>query len=171
MNDELTEPSELYRWLYHKGIELLARREHGRSELQTKLQQKLTAHKRLKGEMAGPVNVAMTQVLDKLECYDYLNDERFVQAYVNSRINKGYGINRIQQELKQKGLADQLIDRHLSARDDGPLEDSMIYRTWYKKFRILAKEPKDRAKQQRFLLYRGFSHHEVSRLFDYLKSV
>lgn len=172
MNDDgLTERSELYSWLYHKSIELLARREHGRVELQTKLRQKLAIHKRWKDEAVEPVSLAMTQALDKLEYYDYLNDERFVQAYINSRINKGYGVNRIQQELKHKGLLDELIDRYLSTRDDGPLEDSMIYKTWYKKFRVLAQEPKDRAKQQRFLLYRGFSSCEVNRLFDYLKAL
>lgn len=159
---------ELYSWLYNKGIELLARREHGRAELKTKFRHKSAVSKQWRDEPLELLEAAMEQALDKLEGFGYLNDERFVQAYVSGRLNKGYGRSRIKLELKQKGIGDILIEQHIDYCDEEPIEGSPIYRVWQKKFKVLAGEPKGHAKQQRFLMYRGFNMAEISRLFDYL---
>lgn len=176
------ENSALYTWLFNKGVELLARREHSRAELQNKLKQKLLASKQWQGENIENLGLEMNQALMKLEEYGYLSDERFAKAYVNGRCNKGYGSNRIKQELKHKGISDALIESlsqlQLECATDGKnntgksndIKSTSVYRAWAKKFNVFPQELKERAKQQRFLIYRGFGHDEISALFEHLKA-
>ena len=161
----------LYTWLFNKGVELLARREHSRAELQNKIKQKLLNNKQWQNQDAASLDLEINKALAKLEEYGYLNDERFAQAYAASRLNKGYGNNRIKQELKHKGISDDVIEPLLNKDHalDIEIENTGVYCAWARKFKTLTSDPKIRAKQQRFLMYRGFSHNEINTLFEYLK--
>lgn len=80
-----------------QAIGYLARREHSSAELQQKLQQ------------AGHETDKIHAALEKLQQSGLQNDERFAEAFIRSRILRGYGELRIRQEMKQKGVADALI--------------------------------------------------------------
>ena len=79
----------------------LARRDHSESELRSKLARKTDNQ----------------QWIDNVinECYEfhYLDDDRFCESFIRNAQIKGHGINRIQRDLKLKGIDNLLIESHL----------------------------------------------------------
>lgn len=141
---------------YAAAIRLLSLREYGRRELQGKLLSK--------GFAATDVDV----LLESLEQQGLLSDERFVDAYVRSRGNRGYGPRRIEAELRERGIGDELADERIAA---GPSEEESdwVARAAEVRCRKFGEElPKDfpeRAKQMRYLEYRGFTHEQIRAVF------
>ncbi len=132
-------------------MDLLARREHSRAELHRKL-----TVKGFDAELAE-------QVVSKLQADNLQSDERFTQQYVRYRAEKGYGPLRIRQELKERGIHSSLIEEHVIC--DDPAWSERL--TQVKNRRFGAGYPADireRARQQRFLNYRGFSPEQIRRL-------
>ena len=83
------------------------------------------------------------------------SDDRFTEIYVHSRVEKGFGPIRIRMELRERGVIEELISRHL---DDSTINwRSHIKRVREKKFgNALPADHMNRAKQSRFLQQRGF---------------
>lgn len=146
--------------LYNKSIELLARREHSQTELREKLQRKFNCNQS-----------QIEPVLDRLLRQGYQSDERFAVAFTRSRLFRGLGKRRVLQELKLKGISADLAEQAFAEESQDDLaSDALIEQTWRKKFKALPEDQKERAKQYRFLQYRGFSGDEVNRLFNKLKN-
>ena len=79
------------------------------------------------------------------------------------RANAGYGPLRIREELNQRGLPRGDIEQAL--RDSGFDWNEQLRDVWQRKFAgTLPKEPKERAKQGRFLSYRGYPPEMIGRL-------
>lgn len=141
---------------FDSALRLLARREHGTMELFDKLQQK---------------GFSQTEATDALEACQRLglqSDRRFVEMYIRSRIRQGYGPLKITQELKSKGIDSDLIQRELKQEQDNWL--SYALEVWNKR----CKERVDLSfieiqKQQRFLLYRGFSMDVIAMILKELR--
>lgn len=132
-----------------QAIALLARREHSRLELQRKLQSRAEF----------PEDIP--PLLDELEKQGLLSNERFAQSLVNRRA-AGRGVRQVAQELRQHGLAPEVIEsvqESLSAT-----EPERARATWEKKFGVLPASQKEYARQARFLASRGFSSHTIQRL-------
>ena len=130
------------------AVELLARREHSRRELTRKL-----------GSRGFPDDVVGT-VLDELEQSGELSDARFTDTFVRSRVAKGQGPQRIHAELAQRGIGDAESDEALRGAEVDWLETIRAVR----RKRFGAELPRDyaeRAKQARFLQYRGFSIEQI----------
>ena len=126
----------------------LSRREHSAGELLEKLS-------RL-GFDPDDVN----KVLTGLKAQGMQSDERFTEAYVHHRSEKGYGPVRIIRELSDRGIDNSLVDRYLDPQDDGWLTRARRVRE--KRFGAeLPKEYKEKARQSRFLQYRGFTHDQI----------
>lgn len=128
-------------------MDLLARREHGRAELEQKLRRK------------GVVDAAsLDRVLDQLESDGLLSEQRFLDAYIRSRINAGFGPLKISAELRQKNIADCAARLALEGYHDC-WQDVMLAAR-HKKFghQGSVKDRESLARQFRFLLYRGFPH-------------
>jgi regulatory protein len=66
------------------------------------------------------------------------------------------------QELRKHDLEPEIISKHLM--DLKQTESKRAYEVWLKKFGTLAKEPKDLAKQIRFMVSRGFNQEIVYRI-------
>lgn len=79
----------------------LSRRDHSRAELLIKLQRKTD-----NGEW---IETVINECLE----YNYLNDQRFTDSFIRNAQNKGYGISRISQDLKVKGIEQSLIKQAL----------------------------------------------------------
>ena len=95
-------------------------------------------------------------------------DSRYTEALVHDRVNRGYGPRHISQELKQKGVSDELVETCLDENDPAWLERLAGIRT--KKFgEELPVDYKEQARQARFLQYRGFGSEQIHRLFKRLK--
>lgn len=90
----------------------------------------------------------------------YVNDSRFTENYIASRRNRGYGPLRILRELQMHGIADQLIAEYLKITDNTWL--ALVQNVWQKHFKgQCPTDVKHRAKQMRFLLYRGFTEEQA----------
>lgn len=128
----------------------LARREHSRFELKEKLLRKhFDAHE-------------VDQVLDEFHDKKLQSDERFCDAYTRMRLRLGFGPERIRMELEQKKIADELIGYCLDQYHDEFYEAARA--AWQKKFKQVASDYKEKAKQQRFLQYRGFTHDMIRQI-------
>jgi regulatory protein len=139
----------------YAAMDLLARREHLQRELETKLLKRFS-------ELPDAREV-IAEVVAKLTAENLQSDERFCEAYVSQRSARGYGPDRIQAELSQKGAADSLAEHALATCevDWGALAQQVRV----KKFG--AELPTDwpaKSKQLRFLQYRGFSGDQLSLL-------
>lgn len=130
------------------ALRLLARREHSRTELHTKL---------LERSFDANIIEAVLQVCAE---QGLQSDIRFTEAYVNMRINCGYGPLRIYAELRQRGIAEELIQQYLNM--PGEFWHDKILQQWEKKFK--GKPVVDfsaRAKQMRFFQQRGFAVEQI----------
>jgi regulatory protein len=84
-----------------------------------------------------------------------LDDERFVHAFVHDYTHvTPRGNVYIQNELRKKGVPQELIDKELSCRDERAF---MLQFIKHKLFNLSVEDPKQRQKLIRRLLNRGFS--------------
>ena len=132
------------------AMDLLARREHSRAELARKLRQR--------GAEAELIDGA----LERLSEEGLLSDQRFLESFIRSRASAGYGPLRIRDELSQRGLPRAQVERALADSDVDWAEN--LRELWRRRFGELPQDARERAKQGRFLLYRGFAQDAVSRL-------
>lgn len=143
-----------------RGLQILAQREHSRSELRRKL---MTHARKPGGEDEVPVDEEQAAeqvdaVLDWLQANRYLSEERFAESRIHVRAAR-YGNLRIRQELVQHGVT-------LSAEAAQQLKDSETRRArevWARKFGQVPQDAAERARQMRFLAARGFSGEAIRR--------
>lgn len=132
-----------------RALRLLAAREHSRAELEHRLQRFETTP----GELAS--------VLDELQAKGFINEARVVQSVVHRRAER-LGTQRVRAELQSKGLPPELV---AEAVDElRATEESRAREVWRRKFGQPASEPRERAKQMRFLAARGFSGEAIRRV-------
>ncbi len=120
----------------------LARREHSRAELR----KKLLAHVQ-EGE-------DVEAVLDALEQRNWLSDARATEMLVTAKRGR-LGPQRIAHELRQKGIAENLIGDAIPQLKETELDTARD--VWQRKFGVLPQDQKEKARQVRFLQSRGFS--------------
>jgi regulatory protein len=132
------------------AMDLLARREHGRVELSRKL--------RVRGAPAELIEPA----LDRLADEGLLSEARYLESFVRMRGNAGYGPLRIREELSQRGLARDAIEQAL--RNSGFDWNAQLHEIWQSKFGVLPSDQRDKARQGRFLSYRGYPLDMIGRL-------
>jgi len=132
-----------------RALRLLSGREHSRAELTRKLANSAD------GE-------TVEALLDRLEDLDLLSDARFAQSYIRSRQGR-LGSLRLRLELKQKGVAEHLIEAAMldSATSD---DEARARAVWQKKFGTPPTDARDWAKQARFLQGRGFAADIIHRI-------
>lgn len=131
-----------------KAMDFLARREYGQTELIRKLASK------------GYDRGIAEQAVAKLSAEGLQSDERFAESFVQSRINQGKGPVRVRLDLGQRGIGDTLIGHALLAAAANWHE--LARDTRRKKFG--SRKPADfkaKAKQMRFLQYRGFEYDHI----------
>mgnify|MGYP003508272671 FL=1 len=130
------------------ALRLLTRRDHSRAELKAKL------------AAAAESPEQLDTVLDTLQAERLLSDQRFATQRVVARAGR-YGDARLKQELRQQGVSDEDIS---AALPEGGDEASRCRAVWVRKFRQLPQSVEERAKQMRFLQYRGFSSEAIRRV-------
>jgi regulatory protein len=129
------------------AIALLARRDFASGELR----QKLTRQ--------GYVADAVTQTVEELVAEGLLNDARYAEHYVAYHADRGEGPLRIEAELKEFGVASDLIQ---SALDGGPDWKARARDVRVRRFGADIPDTwPEKAKQGRFLQYRGFSSDQI----------
>jgi regulatory protein len=125
-----------------RAMRYLARREHSRAELHSKLLPHVQ-----EGE-------DLDAVLDELEKRNWLSDARATTQWVDAKRGR-FGTQRIAHELRQKGIAENLIADAIPQLKETELDAAR--EVWQKKFGVLPQDAKEKARQARFLQSRGFS--------------
>jgi len=134
-------------------MDLLARREHSRLELERKLGTR------------GFAEALVAEVLDELERDGLLSPDRFAESFIAARYAKGQGPVRIRRELAERG-----IEPEAAWFDDDRFDWNALARTTrVRRFgRAQPADLKDKARQIRFLEYRGFSHDQIRQALDFV---
>ena len=130
-----------------RALRLLARREHTHQELERKLTPHAGSSEDLRGLISG------------LKQKNQLSEERYAEERAR-RLSRKYGAARIRQDLKAKGVPEELISRFSSSADELQKAKAILER----KYRTPAATREERAKRMRFLQGRGFS-------FDIIRSL
>jgi regulatory protein len=120
----------------------LARREHSRTELHSKL---------LPYVQEGD---DLDAVLDDLVTREWLSDARASTQLVHAKRNR-FGTQRIVHELRQKGIPENLIVEALPELKESELNTAQ--EVWQRKFGNIAQDEIEKGKQVRFMQSRGFS--------------
>jgi len=145
--------------LRERALRLLARREQARAELE----RKLLPH----AESADELD----ELLSDLATRGLLSEERYVEARMHARSAR-FGNARLAFELRQQGIAEPLVDAALATCDD---ELTRARQVWQRKFGArcraestgddsISPDPKERSRQMRFLMSRGFSGETIRRV-------
>ena len=130
------------------AVRLLSRREHSTEELRRKLAAR------------GYAEDGIATVVEKLAAKKLVSDQRFVSSYVQHHARRGQGPVRIRAELRQQGITDSQIEQEVSAEEtDWSRLAGEVRR---RKFGAeLPRTASERAKQARFLQYRGFNSDQI----------
>lgn len=151
-----------------RALRLLSLREYSRKGLASKLEE--SEARRLQRaslnnkepEVSGkPIALQIQEVLDDFEARGWLSDERFAESLARRRSER-YGTRKIQEELQRAGVdSNKTLDLLQSLRDS---EFERAKELWLRKFGSMAQEPKERARQYRFLASKGFSSAIVGKI-------
>ncbi len=134
------------------AVRLLARREHSIDELRRKLVGKGYAP-----ETVGPV-------IEKLAGKRLISDERFTSSFVHHHAKRGQGPVRIRAALRQQGISDSQVKEALRCAE----VDWVRLAREVRRRKFGAASPRslgERAKQARFLQYRGFDSEQLRAAF------
>jgi regulatory protein len=135
--------------LYGRAVGLLARREHSAYELKQKLAK------------SDVTEDEVEQVIEQLQQSGLQSDIRFAENYVRYRSQRGQGPLRIKQELNERGVTSEITDDQINQLDIDWYE--LAHNVRCKRFGEANPDDfNERAKQQRFLQYRGFSHDHIN---------
>lgn len=123
---------------------MLARREHTREELRNKLRRRIDDE------------AAIEAALDELARERLQSDDRHAESYVRQRADRGYGPLRIARELRERGTSKEAVSTAIDGLEQADwLRLARAARV--KRFgRAAAAGAAERARQMRFLEYRGF---------------
>ncbi len=132
-----------------RALGYLARREHSRLELE----KKLAPHAEDSAELSA--------MLDALEQRGFLSARRMLEQVVQVR-RKKFGSQRIVHELREKGIAEDLIAATLPELKGTELDAAR--EVWRKRFAAAPVDAKEHGKQMRFLLSRGFAPEVIRRV-------
>jgi regulatory protein len=99
-----------------------------------------------------------------------IDDLKFCQLWFEQRLNKPFGFLRITEELRQKGIPQQIIDKVLAEKKNDYNEEELILKIIQKKLKdkISCPSIKDKRKLYSYLLQRGFTWEAVSGVIDSL---
>lgn len=97
-----------------------------------------------------------------------VDDPEFARIWVESRIKKPLGINRLKQELRSKGLDRDLINQAIESVTSGYSEEGVIKDLVYRRWEKLKHISPQKAKRRIFLylLRRGFSSDLIQEEID-----
>ena len=152
---------------------ILAIREHSEKQLRLKLEKKAFE------------KTVILACIHFLKEENWLSEERYCNAFIRSRVEKGQGLQRIRYELKQQDISRDIVQRQLDEEDiDWQLLCERVLRkkkllngSLHQKFETDAGVEsqqsreliaKDRKRIESFLMYRGFSVDEIKKAFGRL---
>jgi regulatory protein len=129
------------------ALNLLSRREHSAYELKQKLSQRQFDLSEIE------------EVLAALKELNLQSDERFAENYTHYRLERGFGPYRIGEELKARGVDQDLISAAIDFYSSNWLDAAK--KVFLKKFPNFENDFLSSAKAKTFLKYRGFTLEQI----------
>ena len=132
---------------------MLSRREHSAFEIRDKLKKR------------DFEEAEIAQAISELKQGGWLSDERYAEAYIRMRQQKGFGPIRIAMELHERGVEESIVDAFMHDAEES--WQQILERQYLKKYKNRPVEDyNDKAKRIRFLQYRGFSLDAICRVIS-----
>lgn len=147
---ELIERTAIKR-LFDLSVNYILRRPRSRKEIYEYINKKLFKFK-IKLSKAG-----IDEIMEKLERYNYINDEVFAEQWANSSLRKGRGPGRIRQELMIKGIDKNTIDNIVFKLDEEEIErqkEKVLEK--YLRNKKFKNEYEEKFKTKQYLMSKGF---------------
>ncbi len=133
------------------AMNYLARREHTKKELLQKLKRRFSDMALLRAE------------IQRLADENLQSDKRFAESFVHYRSGLGFGLLRIRQDMRQRGLSD--FEIYLAVDTVGVNWRAVALAVYRKKFGAAPPvDMREKARRFRFMQYRGFVSDEYRHL-------
>ena len=127
-----------------KAFDLLSKKPYSRKELSDKLRK------------SGYDEAIVYEVSRELESLGYINDSDYAALFLEHGMSKMWGKKKIQYEMKQKGLSDEIINETLSSLCDDDAEDEMTHTILTRYRGEDLTDIKTKARITRYFASRGF---------------
>jgi len=107
---------------------------------------------------------ACKKTLDFLKEHRFVDDNEFARLWISSRIKKPFGLRRLREELKIKGVDKSIIEQELGRIAQDYSEEEVVLQLAKAKFERLRRIEPQKAKSRiyAFLVRRGFSPEIIS---------
>lgn len=139
--------------LYNIATGLLARRDYSIRELTLYLLR------------STPDENMVSEVVAQLREHHYLDDLRIAERERDKGLKKFHGPTRIKQDMKQKGIPDDIVNQVMEQSDIDWYDLAWQYRR--KKFGVnLPDDQKDKSKQIRRMQYKGYPFQIIMELYS-----
>lgn len=106
-------------------------------------------------------DVVVEHAIERCTAAGLLDDERYAASFVESRVRRGHGAQRIRQDLARRGVDRALVEQALAEQQDaGALEAAALEAARRRFARADLDDASARAKALRWLRSRGYSGAE-----------
>lgn len=147
---------DIQKRLLNRAVQLLSQRDYCQQELANRLELSL-------GEPSD--KTAIEAVIAHCQQQHWLDDRQYARKFVAMRSARGYGLNRIKQELKLKGVDSELINLALQEEEiDWVTQAGKLL---VKKYRLIDQsDQKQKASIYRYLASRGFLSEQINQAYQ-----
>jgi regulatory protein len=186
-DSEVNSQAELKKEIQNKAVCYLSRREYSRNELVEKIRRFLSKSNKAgrgcssrggetgcfseglpDGEGFDTIGHLIEDVIDQMQELGLQSDVRYAEMLVRSRVQRGYGPQKILQELRQKKVfqpESYLVQTRIEDVLSGGCWSAQAEQVRVKKFgKQKPVSLQQKSKQLRFLRYRGFPSEMVNDL-------
>ena len=129
-----------------RALAMLDRRDYSRAELLKKLTEK------------GENETEAAEAVERLAELGFVDDARYAPIIVRHYAAKGYGPQRVRQELQRRGIPKDLWDE---AMEQMPRQDDTVDRLLRSKLKSDTPDRAELKKAQDFLLRKGYGWDEI----------
>ena len=122
-----------------------------------------------KARSLGLYGTEVQEMVLELMRDNYLNEERFVEIYVRSKVSqKKWGSYKIKQELRKKKVVPKLIDKYLILYEGEIMEEnaSQLAIKFINERNFSTIDLNEKMKLKRFLQQKGYSQQIISDLIN-----
>ena len=153
MSSDDTDQQDAAKKLRNQALRLLTTREHSRDELLRKLAQAKVRRTREAAKAPKPDKDDIASLVDDLTAQGWQSDDRYAEAIVR-RLTGQASRRFIGEKLAQAGIKKDVAATALEALEQDDVEVAQAL--WTRRFGDTPKDDKDRQRQIRYLLSRGF---------------
>lgn len=152
--------------LFYKLFDKAMRKVSGRPQSEKEIRQSLNTYI-FKNKLEVEENV-IEKVINKLRTYDFINDERYAQYFIQTK-SRSKSIFEIKQLLKMRGVPEAITEKYIGSEEKDK-EDDIILKLTEKKLRTLLSKKLPRKELQtkllNFLYRKGFPFDKSRNIVD-----